>query len=146
LRLEFVRQLPDPINRVWACLTESDELDGWFGSWTGDASSGEIQLKFHEAPEPGPVQILACEPPSRLSAIVPSPDGPWPLTVTLAPRSDNGTTLTFTHRLSEPYDATSVGAGWQYYLDRLNSHLHNEIPASDFDPYLAIAHTYQIPS
>lgn len=146
VRLEFVRELPYSIDRVWACLSESDELDGWFGSWTGDPTSGEVQLKFHESPEPGPVQIISCQAPTTLSVVVPSPDRPWPLTVTLASAGSETTTLTFTHRLAEPYDATNVGAGWQYYLDRLTAHLNGEVPTSDFDPYLAVAHTYQIPS
>lgn len=29
--------------------------------------------------------------------------------------------LIFTQRLAEPYDASSIGPGWHYYLDRLGA-------------------------
>ena len=31
------------------------------------------------------------------------------------------TTLVFVQRLAEPYDASSIGPGWHYYLDRLDA-------------------------
>ena len=49
-RLEFVRQFPDPIERVWSAVTDSDELSSWYGTWTGDPSTGTIELTVLEAP------------------------------------------------------------------------------------------------
>ena len=53
---------------------------------------------------------------------LPSPDGVWHLSVSLRCEADV-TTLAFTHRLAEPYDANSIGPGWHYYyyLDRLGA-------------------------
>lgn len=45
------------------------------------------------------------------------------------------TTLVFTQRLVEPYDASSIGPGWHYYLDRLGAVIDgSEVPA-DWDAY-----------
>lgn len=143
-RLEFVRTFPDPIDRVWEALTESAELEGWFGTWSGDPTTGVIQLHFREAPEPGPVEIKECDPPQRLAIILPSPDGPWPLTLDLE-ATETGTELRFVHQLTEPFDATAVGPGWQYYLDRLGAHIAGtEIP-DNWDAYTGLSANYGLP-
>ncbi len=78
--------------------------------------------------------------------MLPSPDGDWPLSVTLS-ESDGVTTLVFVHRLAEPYDATSVGPGWQYYLDRLEAAIH-AIPmpeVEDWPTYEPLGAQYPLP-
>ncbi len=121
MRLEFVRTYPDPIERVWAAVTEPDELAAWYGTWRGDPTSGTVELASIEGgDEFKPVEIVECHPPRRVAIVLPTPYGPWPLSVTLS-ESDGITTLVFVHRLTEPYDATSIGPGWHYYLDRLGA-------------------------
>jgi hypothetical protein len=74
-----------------------------------------------------------------------TPDGPWPLGVTLAD-SGGGTRLRFTHELAEPYDATSIGPGWQYYLDRLEAVVAGRPVPEDFDPYYpSLSAAYAVP-
>lgn len=144
-RLEFVRTFPDPIERVWAALTDSNELEGWYGTWTGDPSTGQVEVTFNEAPDnPGQVTIEECDAPRSLRIVVPSPDGPWPLSVELESVGE-GTKLTFNHRLAEPFDATGVGPGWQYYLDRMTAHLEGNEPTSDFDIYIPLGPKYPLP-
>ena len=144
-RLEFVRQFPDPIERVWSAVTNSDELSSWYGTWTGDPSTGTIELTVLEAPDhPGTVEIKECDPPRRLSIVVPSPDGDWPLTVDLE-STDSGTQLTFTHTLEEPYDATSVGPGWHFYVDRFAANLAGADLPSDWELYAPLGALYPLP-
>lgn len=46
------------------------------------------------------------------------------------------TTLTFSHRLAEPHDATDIGPGWHWYLDRLAAVVADQPAPDDFDAYL----------
>jgi hypothetical protein len=55
------------------------------------------------------------------------------------------TQLTFVHRLAEPFDATSVGPGWQYYLDRLAAHLEGTELPSNWDLYSPLGSKYPLP-
>ncbi|UDY36038.1 SRPBCC family protein [Dermatobacter hominis] len=147
LRLEFVRTFPDPIERVWAAVTDPDELGTWFGTWRGDPSTGTVELCSIEGDgsyEPTP--IVECDPPRKLAVVVSSPEGAWPLSVELS-ESDGVTTLVFVHRLAEPYDATSVGPGWQYYLDRLDAVLRGtEMPGmEDWPEYEPLGARYPLP-
>lgn len=122
MRLEFVRTYDIPMECVWSALTESDRVARWFGTWTGDPATGSIELlrTEDEGSTPQTVIILECRPPTRLVVDLPSPDGTWRLSVSL--RAQAGvTTLVFTQRLAEPYDASSIGPGWHYYLDRFGA-------------------------
>lgn len=146
-RLEFVRRYDDPVSDVWSALTEPDRVARWFGVWTGDPSTGTVQLLMtqDEGSTPQTVKILECAPPARLLVDLPSPDGTWRLSVTLT--EDGGvTTLRFVQRLAEPYDATSIGPGWHYYLDRLAAVVaKTEVPDQWDDYYPALRDDYALP-
>ena len=147
LRLEFVRTFPDPIDRVWAAVTDPDELAKWFGTWRGDPSTGSIELCSIEGDGSyTPTPVVECDPPRKVAVIVASPDGDWPLSVELS-EAEGVTTLVFVHRLAEPYDASSVGPGWQYYLDRLGAVLDGgEMPGMDDWPsYEQLGPQYPLP-
>lgn len=122
MRLEFVRTYHEPVEEVWSALTEPERLARWIGRWSGDPATGRVEFVMaeDEGSTPQNVTILDCRPPTRLVVDLPSPDGMWRLSANL--RVDGTvTTLTFTHRLAEPYDASSVGPGWHFYLDRLGA-------------------------
>lgn len=147
VRLEFVRTYDDPAADVWSALTEPDRTARWIGSWTGDPTTGTIHLTM-SAEEDAPsqaVSILTCEPPTRLVVDMPSPDGVWNLAVDL--HEDAGiTTLTFTQRLAEPYDATDIGPGWHYYLDRLAAVVAGtDVPDVWDDYYPSLSGDYGLP-
>ncbi|HZG95443.1 MAG TPA: SRPBCC family protein [Mycobacteriales bacterium] len=147
MRLEFVRSYDEPIDNVWGALTESERLSRWFGTWSGDPSTGTVDLLMQEDQSggPQPARILECAPPTRLVVELPSPDGPWLLSVALQERG-GGTELVFNHRLAEPYDATSVGPGWHYYLDRLGAEISGAEVPTDWDAYFpAPDGTYALP-
>lgn len=121
VRLEFLRTYDDPVPDVWSAITDSERLARWFGSWTGDPTTGEVLLTMVEAPDAAqPVRILECEPPHRLVVDLPSPDGLWRMVVTLR-EEGAGTVLVVEHRAVETDQVGSVGPGWHYYLDRLGA-------------------------
>lgn len=147
MRLEFVRTFPDPIERVWAAVTDPDELAAWFGTWRGDPSTGTVEVCSIEGDGTfKPAEIVHCQKPRALSIVLPSPDGPWPLSVALS-EADGVTTMVFAHQLAEPYDATSVGPGWHYYMDRLAAAVSgNTMPeGADWPLYEPLGARYPLP-
>lgn len=147
MRLEFVRSYDDPITDVWSALTDPNRTARWFGRWTGDPASGSVQVVMVAEADARPqtVAILACEPPNRLLVETDSPDGVWRLEVTLSDQG-GGTTLRFVQRLAEPYDASSIGPGWHFYLDRLAAVVQGREVPEDFDAYYpALQNEYAVP-
>lgn len=147
MRLEYVRTYPDPIERVWAAVTDPDELAKWYGTWRGDPASGTVELASDEGGgEYKPVEIVECRPPRRVAIVLQTPYGPWPISITLS-ESDGVTTLVFVHRLAEPYDATSIGPGWHYYLDRLGATISGgAMPEpGDWPSYEPLGARYSLP-
>jgi uncharacterized protein YndB with AHSA1/START domain len=147
VRLEFVRTYPDPIEDVWEALTEPDRVARWLGKWSGDPTTGTVDfiMTEDEDGEPQPVKILTCEAPTDLVVEMSSPDGVWTLAVNLS--ADAGTTtLVFTQRLAEPYDPSSIGPGWHYYLDRLGAVVAGTPVPDVWDDYFpSLAGSYQVP-
>lgn len=136
VRLEFTRSYDASAEEVWSALTDPDRTARWLGRWTGDPASGAVELVM-AAEEDAPaerVTIDACEPPHRLAVTVGTADGPWPLVVTLA-EEGRGTALRFVHHLAEPYDASSLGPGWHFYLDRLAAALVEQPVPDRFEDY-----------
>lgn len=147
MRLEFVRTYDAPLAAVWSALTDPERTARWIGSWSGDPASGKVSLTM-SAEEGAPAEdvlVHECAPPTRLVVETATPDGPWLLTADLAEQSGT-TTMTFVMRLAEPYDATAVGPGWHYYLDRLDAVVRDGEPTSDWDAYYpSLAEAYVIP-
>lgn len=136
LRLQFVRTFDAPVEQVWAALTDPERTARWFGRWHGDPAGGTVQVVMtaEDDQTPQTVRILECAPPTRLVLEVPSPDGTWPLSATLR-EVEGRTELVFVHVMAEPYDASGIGPGWQYYLDRLGAVVTGEPVPEDFGAY-----------
>lgn len=157
--LELTREFPEPIEAVWAALTDPTQTPGWIGTWSGDPASGTIDFTMtaEGATEPQPVVVHECTPPSRLALEMPGPEGAWLVVVDLSPGAGTtdgadtgpnggGTALRFTQVLTAPYDASSIGPGWHYYLDRMVSVMRGREPTTDFDAYFpATSSAYAIP-
>ncbi|HEX8497877.1 MAG TPA: SRPBCC family protein [Actinomycetales bacterium] len=147
VRLEFVRTYDDPVGEVWSALTSPDRLARWLGTVTGDPATGAVELVMteDEGAAAETVTIVDCEPPTRLVVEMPTPDGTWRLSTVLR-EQDGVTTMTFTQRLAEPYDASSVGPGWHYYLDRLAAVVTATAVPDDWDDYFpSLAAAYAVP-
>lgn len=148
MRLEFVRTYDEPVDRVWAALTDPEELAAWYGTWRGDPASGTVEFAAIEGGgEFKPVRIVACDAPRRIAVVLPTPYGPWPISITLS-ESDGTTTGVFVHRLTEPYNPTSVGPGWHYYLDRLGAKLRGDAmpEPDDWPSYEPLGRHYRSPA
>jgi uncharacterized protein YndB with AHSA1/START domain len=121
--LTLERRFNAPPADVWASITESERTSEWLGPWRGTAGRGstvELQMAFEEGESWSRVRIDECDAPSRIavSVTVSEEVAGWDLAVTLA-ESEDGTVLTFVHRLDDPTAAESIGPGWEYYLDML---------------------------
>jgi uncharacterized protein YndB with AHSA1/START domain len=148
VQLQFVRSYDASIEEVWSAVTEPERMARWFGGWSGDPATGQVQFEMpmKDGSQTEAATIDVCEPPTALAVTIATPDGPWPLNLTLTAEGDR-TVLRFTHRLNEPYDASGVGPGWQYYLDRLGAVLAGEPVPDDFDAYYPrLADSYPIPA
>jgi uncharacterized protein YndB with AHSA1/START domain len=150
VRLVFRRELEEPVDEVWAAVTEPDRLSRWIGTWTGEARPGATVLftmTAEGAVDPEPVTIVACDPPHGY--VVDMPDvmdreGPsWRYEVALEALG-TGTVLTFVHHLSDPSVTGDMGVGWQYYLDRLAAALADG-PMPEWEPYLGLRDHYAAP-
>jgi len=148
LRLEFVRTFPDPIERVWTAITDPEELGTWFGTWRGDPSSGHVELSSMEGDGTfKSTEIVECARPHKVAIVLPTPYGPWPLSVALS-ESDGVTTAVFIHRVTEQDDAASIGPGWHYYLDRLAAAMNGDrMPeGEDWPSYEPLGSSYSQPA
>ncbi len=129
------------IDDVWAAITESDRLERWIGTWSGDPASGSVQFAMNaegEGHSDETFTIDDCERPHRLVLTSTTHDDPpqvWHFTLTLA-EADGVTTLTFSQSVPHGAMAGGVGPGWEYYLDRLvAAETGADVAAIDFDDY-----------
>lgn len=147
VRLEFVRTYRDTVQDVWSVLTDPDRVARWLGTVSGDPSTGAVELVMteDEGATPAAVTIVECTPPTSLVVDLPGPDGVWRLSATLH-AEDGVTSLVFVHRLAEPYDASSLGPGWHYYLDRLGAVVAGRAAPDDWnDYYPSLISAYVLP-
>ncbi|WP_227497368.1 SRPBCC domain-containing protein [Planctomonas psychrotolerans] len=116
---------------VWTSLTHPDWTARWAGRWSGDPASGSIEMSW-TAEDGAPtetVRVLECAPPTRLAVITGSEDaGLWRVTVNLTEEAGT-TTLTLRHLLRNGVMPSTVGAGWEFYLDRLEAARQQREPA-----------------
>lgn len=74
VRLEFVRTFPDPVEPVWAAITDPDELAKWYGTWRGDPSTGRIELRSMEGDGTfKSTEVLECDRPHKVAIVLPTP-------------------------------------------------------------------------
>jgi len=135
-RLVIERELRVPIDDVWAAVSESERLERWIGTFTGDPASGHVQFAMTAESEDAAaddMEIRECTPPTRLAVTSQVGDERWQLELDLVER-DGATVLTFTQPDIDPAAAESVGPGWEYYLDRLVAVLTGgDVASVDFD-------------
>ena len=119
--LRFERRLNHPIERVWAALTDPDELIGWLGAAEVDLPAGRYTLHWQN--EGGPTmaaKITELDPP-RILEYEGDPHGR--LRWELHPDGDT-TLLTFTATGTYPADQVALAlAGWHFHLDALSGFL-----------------------
>ena len=147
MRLEFVRIYEDPVEDVWAALTQPERVARWLGTVSGDPDTGTVEFVMaeDESGTPATVTIVECEPPTQLVVDMPGPDGVWRLSVSLDAEGSR-TSLLFVQRLAEPYDAGDIGPGWHYYLDRMGAVIAGDEVTDKWDDYYpSLRDAYAVP-
>lgn len=120
LYLLLDRLFAAPIADVWFSLTNPHEMEKWIGTYTGQPSTGGVKFRMTSEPEAEweYVSILECDAPHRFLAE--AREGVDKMRVFCHLREAGGmTTLTLGQRMHDASEATTMGPGWDYYLDRL---------------------------
>lgn len=110
-----------PRDEVWKAVTEPKRLERWIGTWSGDPAEGRVSFRMTAEGEDIPANdyvITACRPTEHLGLEADAAGMHFELRLDLS-EADGVTTLLFAQRMSDPEMASSVGPGWEYYLDRL---------------------------
>ena len=129
---------------VWAWVTESDKLEQWIGRWTGEGGVGnvvEFTMTAEASAEPERVTIIDCDPPKRLQVELLSEAGTWQLQVDVRPHGEE-TVVELNQLIEQGDDISSVGPGWEYYMDRLVAIRSGLAPAPFDDYYPALVGYY----
>lgn len=133
--LVLTREVPAPVAVLWAHLTRSDLLATWYGTYTGDPSSGTVEVTM--TAEPGeastsPYTIHACEPERLLSVSAAAGAETWRLSVSLTGAAADATTVVLRHHDLPVAVLGDIGPGWEWYLDRLSGAVTGgELPGMD---------------
>ena len=149
LAIVVSRQIEATIDDVWGWITTPDKLEQWIGTWSGDPAQGVVDFLMlaEGADKPEPMRVRTCVPPTTLHVTAESTMGHWLVNIDLEEASAR-TTLSLTH-LDVPADMLgAVGAGWEYYVDRLVAALRgDDVAAIDFeaDYFPALADRFSIP-
>lgn len=144
LELVVRRTLLASPEEVWAWVTESDKLEKWIGRWTGEGAVGnvvELTMTAEASAEPERVTIIDCDAPKRLQIELLSEAGTWQLQLDVRPHGEE-TVLELNHLIEQGDDVSSVGPGWEYYLDRLIAIRSGLAPAPFDDYYPALVGYY----
>ncbi|QXC60797.1 SRPBCC family protein [Aquihabitans sp. G128] len=135
-RIRFQRLLPHPVERVWAALTEPDELAAWFPTTIeGDLEPGaSLRFGFRGTADASlgfTGAVVAVDPPRLLAFLW----GTDELRMELEPTTDGGCLLTFTDTVDVLGHSARNAAGWHVCLDRLPEHLGGaEVDAPTSEP------------
>jgi uncharacterized protein YndB with AHSA1/START domain len=150
--IRFVRDLPGPIERAWAYLTESDLKATWIGATEIPSTiGGETTMTWEgEDGEPGgglTIRTRVFDPPHVLEydwIELHAPGGAIRDSVVrfeLAVHGD-GVRLTLTHRALPVDSYATVAAGWHAHLDTLGGQLAGIDGPDAFTRYDVIAPRY----
>jgi uncharacterized protein YndB with AHSA1/START domain len=157
------RELPGPIERVWAYLTESEQRRKWLAAGPMDLRvGGAVALHFQHSelsPSDDPIpkqyesmrngqdmngRITQCEPPRLLSYTWGEESGAASeVTFELAPR-DKQVLLVVTHRrLATRDDMSSVAGGWHTHLGILIDVLNGRTPPGFWTTHAQVEKEYR---
>ncbi len=150
--IRFERDLPGPIERVWAYLTESDLKATWIGATEIPSTvGGETTMTWEgEDGEPGgglTIRTRVFDPPHVLEYDWIELDAPGGAIRDSVVRfelavQDDGVRLTLTHRALPVDSYTTVAAGWHAHLDTLAAQLDGSGGPDAFARYAEIEPRY----
>ena len=138
VRLQFRRSWPDPIEDVWAALTEPDRMLRWIGSFDGErraGGSGTFTMTHEEQPVGEPMRVVECSAPRRLVVEWDTEEG-WQIELDLT-TEDGRTVLLFTQLFAPGTEVTDFVLGWHWYLDKFEAEVAGAAPPAGWDAFLA---------
>jgi uncharacterized protein YndB with AHSA1/START domain len=141
-RLEFRRSWPDPIDDVWAALTEPHRLPRWIGVYEGERKAGgtgtfTMTQEGVDDPPGSPTTILECDAPHRL-VVEWTQEGSdnWRIDLDLW-MEDGRTVLRFVQFFPAGAEVTDMALGWHWYLDKLGAEVAGrEQPTTTWDAFV----------
>ena len=140
-RLEFRRSWPDPIEEVWAALTEPQRLARWIGIYEGErrpGGTGTFAMTQEEGEAAGqPTTIVECDPPRRLVIEWPEAREQMERIDLDLWREDGRTVLRFVQFFPAATDVVDWALGWHWYLDKLAAEIDGGAPPTDWDAFVA---------
>ena len=137
-QLQFRRSWPDPIDDVWAALTEPERLARWIGRYDGERGAGGVGTftMTHEAePVSEAFAVVECDPPRRL-VVEWTAEMDFRVELDLAVE-DGRTVLLFTQVYRPGVDVGDYAAGWHWYLDKFEAELVGGPQPADWDAFFA---------
>ncbi|MFI9844080.1 SRPBCC family protein [Nonomuraea sp. NPDC051941] len=114
--LVFTRDLRHPPEKVWAALTEPEQLAAW-APYTADRNLSEaggatITMIDDEKPQDMAAEVVRAQPPTLLEYTLGTDLLRWELAAT-----DTGARLTLRHTVQDRDWIPKVAAGWHICLD-----------------------------
>lgn len=138
--VRFRREYAQPAERLWAAITEPDELERWFPSKVRMQPEAGGTIEFYgdpNLPDSGQTGIiLVYEPPKRLAYTW----GASELHFALEARNDGGCVLTLTDVLEARDAAARNAAGWTVCLAELGKQLAGQVAGG---PHSEIAESWR---
>lgn len=126
LAVRLEKRYESDVDDVWSAITEPARLARWFAEVTGDLRLGGEFLIVFDADDPSQRttgSILECRPAERL-AVTWCIEGEPPSTVSVDLSADgDGALLVLEEQRLPIRMAAGYGAGWQAYLEQLDSDL-----------------------
>jgi uncharacterized protein YndB with AHSA1/START domain len=134
--VRFQRTYRHPVERVWAAITESDELAHWFPSKVvmDQRVGGSVDFSEDSNTTDSRGTVLVIDPPQRLAYTW----GGDELHFDLAPDGTGGCVLTLVNVLDDRSAAARNAAGWSLCLaalDRLVDDAPQDSANLDWKPY-----------
>jgi uncharacterized protein YndB with AHSA1/START domain len=116
--VRFERTYPHPVDRVWAAVTEPDQLVRWFPSAVDlePRVGGAVRFSGDPYSEGSTGVVLTWDPPRRLAFTW----GPDELHLTLADADDGRTRLVLVNVLDDRSAAARNAGGWHVCLAELH--------------------------
>lgn len=123
--VRFQRSYQLPVQRLWAAITDPDELAHWFPSGVVMKAEpgGTIEFTGDPNAEPSTGTILVYEPPARLAYTW----GENELRFELEPTGQDSCLLTLTDVLPASDVAARNAAGWTVCLAELGKHVAGQV-------------------
>jgi len=138
VRLQFRRSWPDPVEDVWAALTEPDRMTRWIGTYEGERSvggTGTFTMTHEEELVGEPMRIVECVPPHRLVVEWQTEMG-WRVQLDLI-REGEHTVLLFTQLFPAGTEVADFVLGWHWYLDKFDAEVSGRSAPPSWDTFHA---------